>query len=106
MKGRVGGAQIGSGRKSKAQELKEIEQLSELLPSAIATLRALLSPQNKNKTLRFYAAKLIIDKCVPETLTMQGKIVIEWITKNERDKSNNTLLSAPDSADGLAGDSR
>src|SRR3990167_11528556 len=96
MKGRVGGAQIGSGRKSKAQELKEIEQLSELLPSAIATLRSLLSAQNKNKTLRFYAAKLVIDKCVPDTLTMNGKIVIEWL-KNERDKSNDTILPEGDS---------
>jgi len=101
MKGQRGGAQPGGGRKSKAVEIKEIEQLTELLPSAIATLRSLLSPQNKNKTLRFYAAKLIIDKCVPETLTMSGKIVVEWI-KNERDKSNDTLLSARDSTAGFA----
>ena len=105
MIGRVGGPQKGSGRKSKASEIKEIEQLTELLPSAIATLRALLSPQNKNKILRFQAAKLVIDKCVPETLTMSGKIVIEWL-KNERNESNYTVLPARDSADGLAGDSR
>lgn len=75
-----GGVRANSGRKSKAQEIKEIEELNLLLPQAVKTVR--LCMRGKNKQLAFYAAKLVIDKCIPESLNLGGQVNVIWLEQS------------------------
>ena len=59
-----GGARPGGGRPKKSVELREIQSFAELLPEAQEKIREIM--RGSNKTLAFYAAKLVIDKCIPD----------------------------------------
>jgi len=69
-----GGARPGGGRKSRNVELKEIDnilQFQDLLPEAQKKVREIM--RGTNKTLAFYAAKLVIDKCIPDDYHVVAK---------------------------------
>ena len=70
-----GGKRENSGRKTKAVEIQEIENilpLQELLPLAIKKLKEKIN--GNDKALAFQASKLVIDKCVPDELKLKHGI--------------------------------